>query len=661
MKEKKQKCRGRIYGYVLEEHNLFVSIDGKTVLEVWDENMPISFPKTVKYIASLDNAHLQTNLVIPQNIKKIGLGAFENCESLESIVFESTDIELGYGDSEYIMKEYELDDENHVSDSEEEYDSTIYFINSLETINFEKDIIFNNAIIKIGLEKEVYHFDENIKYIDFACLEEGIKELYLPNSINSFNVSIPNSLEIIEFPKRLKELKFDLPYESKLKRIFLPENLECELEIGTWECQDARIELIYRGEKYVVSSEELSYIYTIRELVLDVLKVKKISEEDDRKISTYCELEESSRNPFIINSSFNNPFSSSEFLEINEEYIFKPRTFINCTQLNKVSIVDGPYYYSGAFFRCGSIKEVIFNTKIANLNIFHECADIETIILDENVEYLIPSGLSLFPNLKQVKLVNNKHLTENDGIIYKNDIPVFDINEKQNIYIFALNDYYGTEFSTVTNCSGIVGFDQDIIPDYYLSGLSIDKFEVPANVRYLGLSSLYKTKEIVLYNKNIYSLFCVGNSWGHYAFHSNGKYIMEAIWNNHLITMKDCITGKIIYRIYMGCDGEKIEIKNVFGNAVRRLPNFTFEDLDIAFDLIKKVSNKLLYALYRVETPYELSLDLEEKYNSFLKKNSKKLFDLLLERNMTDVFEFLINNDIFNTKEKEIAIKYIKN
>lgn len=664
----KERCRGRFYGYVLEKENIFVSIDGKTALGVWDENKNFTIPRSITSIDYFYNVSPQTEITIPSSVKTIGIGAFGD-DNISKINFESLDINIGFGDSEYIVREYEFGVEKIDKSDERDEQYEINFNSSISEDKYDRDIILNNAIIKIGIDKDVYYFDNNIRYYDSYCLAEGIKELHLPDSIKKFMYRLPKSLEIIEFPKKMYEINIMLcSKDSKLRQIILPENYDCEINIKS-ECFEFEfeLELVYKEKSYIVSTAELKKINPYKQLFLKDLisylfNEEHFEDEDEEDEEEDSEVESflKPRDPFYIYSSFVNPFKSVEILETSDEYIFRPVSFFRCNNLSKVIIKEGPCFYRDAFTNCLNLKEVYFNAKIANLNIFNDCSNIESIYFGENVEYIIPSGMSRFPKLKNIQLINNKYLKQMDGVFYKNNVPILDINEKEIIFIFALKNYYETNFSSIKNCGGVIGFDFDEIPNYYLYGLSIDKFEIPMNVKYVGIDSLFKTKEIILYDKNIVSLFCVGNSWGsRYAFFPKGKYIYEAVWNNHLITLKNHHTDKIIFSLYMGCEGETIEIKNIFANSVRRLPNFTFDDIDGIFDDMKKVSNKMLYALYRVKEPYDLTEELESKYRMFLKKRSSKLYELLLEKNMVHLFEYLINNDVFQPKEVDAAKKYI--
>lgn len=131
----------------------------------------------------------------------------------------------------------------------------------------------------------------------------------------------------------------------------------------------------------------------------------------------------------------------------------------------------------------------------------------------------------------------------------------------------------------------------------------------------------------------------------------------EAFWGcrNLTVSVRSVETGKILYKIWMGMDGEVMEQRNILAGAWNGKQGYHFAELDCYFPEMKRMENRIMTALTRVEYPEQLSKESRQMYLAFLEQEAvavgKRMIDL-------DDLELLIRFEQYGffTQEKLKAV-----
>ena len=346
---------------VEEDNKNFTAIDGviynkdMTTLVLYPKNRSGEFavPDTVTTIAdyAFDNAPNLTKVTIGKNVKTIGTGAFRNCKSLETVIFEDSDtVQKTIGD---------------------------YAFNNCPALT---KVDFGNAVKSIGnyafmVDKSLESIEfpdslESIGYCAFSCLRGGTYSTYVASSLKS-----------VKFGSGLKTIGNHAFYENRsLETVeFTGSNLT---SIGQYAFNGCRTltNLNLTGNNTVIGDYAFNNNDALKEIVLsgvrtiginafsgnDVLKTASLGEgliSIDRFAFQSCRNLETVSLPESLTTINSYAFQScSKLTSIdipNKVSKIDDNTFANCTSLKNVSIGSGCASISStAFLNSNAIEKI---------------------------------------------------------------------------------------------------------------------------------------------------------------------------------------------------------------------------------------------------------------------------------------------------------------
>ena len=346
---------------VEEDNKNFTAIDGviynkdMTTLVLYPKNRSGEFavPDTVTTIAdyAFDNAPNLTKVTIGKNVKTIGTGAFRNCKSLETVIFEDSDtVQKTIGD---------------------------YAFNNCPALT---KVDFGNAVKSIG--NYAFMVDKSLESIEFPDSLESIGYCaFSCRSGGTYGTYVASNLKSVKFGSGLKTIGNHAFYENRsLETVeFTGSNLT---SIGQYAFNDCRTltNLNLTGNNTVIGDYAFNNNDALKEIVLsgvrtiginafsgnDVLKTASLGEgliSMDRFAFQSCRNLETVTLPESLTTISNNAFNDcSKLTSIdipNKVTKLNDNTFANCTSLKNVSIGSGCTSISStAFLNSNAIEKI---------------------------------------------------------------------------------------------------------------------------------------------------------------------------------------------------------------------------------------------------------------------------------------------------------------
>lgn len=166
--------------------------------------------------------------------------------------------------------------------------------------------------------------------------------------------------------------------------------------------------------------------------------------------------------------------------------------------------------------------------------------------------------------------------------------------------------------------------------------VSTKSAELPKSVRTLGWGAFSCIPEITVYDsidpdaKPMDSMIDIingrPNSMVGYIGMGPARAMWECaanhVWVDYTIIVKSSETEDIKYKVWMGADKTQREYYCFLSSAWGNNATFAFKELDARFHKIRGKHHKIQVAKYRLEYPYDLSVEAKEKYEKFLKNNA---------------------------------------
>ena len=234
------------------------------------------------------------------------------------------------------------------------------------------------------------------------------------------------------------------------------------------------------------------------------------------------------------------------------------------------------------------------------------CSNLTKVILPSSLEYIEDSAFYYCKKLKKVVWSNNLKTIGN--------------------YAFS-----GVGLKIISLPEGI-----EHIGEEAFAQVSTKSVELPKSVRTLGWGAFSCIPEITVYDsidpdaKPMDSMIDIisgrPNSMVGYIGMGPARAMWECaanhVWVDYTIIVKSAETEDIKYKVWMGADKTQREYYCFLSSAWGNNATFAFKELDARFHKIRGKHHKIQVAKYRLEYPYDLSVEAKEKYEKFLKNNT---------------------------------------
>ena len=379
----------------------YSSVDGallnkeKTSIILYPKSKSGEFviPDTVTSISdhAFDNAPNLTKITIGKNVKTIGASAFQNCNSLETVIFKDSDT------TKKTIGDY-----------------AFYNCPALSKVDF------GNAVKSIGS----YSFAVNklIESIEFPDSLESIGDNAFTTYTDDYrNSYVENKLKSVKFGKGLKTIgdnAFD--YNRKLTNIeFTGENLT---SIGTYAFE---------------------YCYSLTELNLKgngetVIGYCAFCGNDALKKISLAGIKTINDGAFQNCGDLNSVNFGEGLLSIGI------CAFFNCPNIETVSLPESlTTINNGAFKECSKLTSIDIPNKVTELNdyTFANCTSLKNVSIGSSCTSISSTAFVGTSSIDRITVSeDNKNLTAVDGVLYNKDMTTLVLYPKNCSGEFAVPD-----------------------------------------------------------------------------------------------------------------------------------------------------------------------------------------------------------------------------
>ena len=138
------------------------------------------------------------------------------------------------------------------------------------------------------------------------------------------------------------------------------------------------------------------------------------------------------------------------------------------------------------------------------------------------------------------------------------------------------------------------------------------------------------------------------------------KIDKEAFWGcrNLTILVRSAENGAIRYRIWMGMDGEVMEVRNLLARPWSTVRGYHFAELDVYFPEMKRMENQIMTAFTRVECPEALTEEHRQMYLAFLKAEASAVVRQMLELEDLELLQRFETYGFLTREQLDEAIAY---
>lgn len=298
-----------------------------------------------------------------------------------------------------------------------------------------------------------------------------------------------------------------------------------------------------------------------------------------------------------------------------------------------------------------AINNVLYTKDMTEILLIPTKADIEELLIPETVKKI--SGTSYCSNIK--KIVFSGSVDEWNGA-FSNCAALTEVvfegeGEKIADYAFANSKKLKKiAFGSALREIGSRAFEKTGLKELSLpetvehigeeafAGLKIQKVTLPKSMKTLGWGAFSCIPEIEVYDtidpeakdasRGIDTTNGYPNSMVGYVGMGPANAMWQCAanhkWVNYTIVVRSAETEEIKYKVWMGAESSQRQYYCFLSSAWGHNATFAFAQLDEFFPKIRGAEHKLQVAQYRLEYPYELSDEAKAKYETYVKRNSKK-------------------------------------
>ena len=378
----------------------YSSVDGallnkeKTSIILYPKSKSGEFviPDTVTSISdhAFDNIPNLTKVTIGANVKTIGASAFQNCNSLETVIFKDSDT------TKKTIGEY-----------------AFYNCPALSKVDF------GNAVKTIG--NHSFAVNKSIESIEFPDSLESIGDNAFTTYTDDYSSYVENKLKSVKFGKGLKTIGDNAFYcNRKLTNIvFTGENLT---SIGSYAFEDCdsltELNLKGNGETVIDSCAFCGN---------DALK--KISLAGIKTIDN---------NAFKNCGDLNSVNFGEGLLSIGSY------AFYNCPNIETVSLPESlTTINSGAFKECSKLTSIDIPNKVTKLNdnTFANCTSLKNVSIGSGCTSISTKAFLGTSSIDRITVSeDNKNFTAVDDVLYNKDMTTLVLYPKNCSGEFAVPD-----------------------------------------------------------------------------------------------------------------------------------------------------------------------------------------------------------------------------
>ena len=378
----------------------YSSVDGallnkeKTSIILYPKSKSGEFviPDTVTSISdhAFDNIPNLTKVTIGANVKTIGASAFQNCNSLETVIFKDSDT------TKKTIGEY-----------------AFYNCPALSKVDF------GNAVKTIG--NHSFAVNKSIESIEFPDSLESIGDNAFTTYTDDYSSYVENKLKSVKFGKGLKTIGDNAFYcNRKLTNIvFTGENLT---SIGSYAFEDCdsltELNLKGNGETVIDSCAFCGN---------DALK--KISLAGIKTIDN---------NAFKNCGDLNSVNFGEGLLSIGSY------AFYNCPNIETVSLPESlTTINNGAFEKCSKLTSIDIPNKVTKLNdrTFANCTSLKNVSIGSGCTSISTKAFLGTSSIDRITVSeDNKNFTAVDDVLYNKDMTTLVLYPKNCSGEFAVPD-----------------------------------------------------------------------------------------------------------------------------------------------------------------------------------------------------------------------------
>ena len=346
-----------------------------------------------------------------------------------------------------------------------------------------------------------------------------------------------------------------------------------------------------------------------------------------------------------------------------------------CTALQSVTLPDSVLELGeGVFHRCSALESVQLPPKIRTIrrDLFHVCSALREVTIPEGVTEIGDTAFSVCYSLTQLRLPGSltkigegafsgcRGLTELQipdrvvsigshafdwcnglmelhipaSVALIGDCAFADCDNLEAITVERENHHYcdldgvlytkdGTQLLAYPKARGMAVYAVDSRTEHIREGAFRDCYDLthvtlPDSIRSIGVGAFW----------------CCNSLEALEMPDTIERIEKDAFWGcrNLTISVRSVETGMILYKIWMGMDGEIMEKRNLMAKAWDGAHGYHFGAQDAYFPQMKRMENKIMTALTRVEYPEQLTEESRKQYLAFLQQEAVAVAEHLVDR-----------------------------
>ena len=420
------KGPGNVLSYTIQDGTLIIadrafewSLESSTLTHII---IPDSVVKIGDYAFCRRNLN---SIILPNNIRHIGLNPFEGCKQLQLVkcnsLFKVDGSALYTKDGQRLISYFGAEDHFSIPISVTHIcDKAFAWRNSLRSISLSENLTHIGIDAFIGCEclrmVSFYHHDlfdcANLSYIGDGAFAEcqSLSDISLPPRVTHIGnraFSGCRSLNAINLPQNVTYIGHKAFSYCRIKTITLPMRLKCLDGNPFSGCSELQNVSCLSPWFRVIENA----IYTINGKTLISYFGKKLF------ISIPQGVTHIGKGAFSGNKYLGSILWSSDMSHIGD------RAFAGCFNLQIVSLPKGLVHIGeGAFAACGSLRFISFSEKLTYIgnNAFAGCELLGSVTLPQSIAYIGDLAFDRCKSLKTVTFPHNLIVTNTSPIIGRN-------------------------------------------------------------------------------------------------------------------------------------------------------------------------------------------------------------------------------------------------